>query len=522
MGRRLTVRSAHPKLSGQYLESGSCEGRPAYVKNCDEVWLVFSERFGAGPGWYFASSFPQAGELRSFCRSDLSDAAAPELATWPQELRLELRQDEEIEVPFGSPTCSACKEVQELFPGLRCEVCAPEDAVALKGLRLLQEKTSSMLCQKTATAFAEGDADARRLLESIHHAHATGSTELILVRQPPPCVEIGTGTMSLLCDVISFSEPSSARRVQYSWHKDGQPLPRAGLPRLVLSGACDAEGSYTCVVTAGEDSITTRSCEVRLSAEAKERLSQKAQQRQRFESPLRRAAGAVQMGDLARAIQLLTEAIQAATDDEAVRAEALCQRAELRVRRGQWQEAFQDAVDALKLQPSLARAHAARGAAAEELGFLAEAASSWEAAELLGGVPSAAQRAEACRQKLQQFFMEQQAKRGTKPGGAGDDPEDRWRRNGWEGRYVGGSAGSYFGGGQASGSSGTSSELSKALQQNLQVLGFQSSELPSAETLRSAYRKLALAMHPDKPGGSKTAFQELQNAYEAVLKVVSG
>ena len=34
MGRRLTVHSAHPKLSGQYLESGSCEGRPAYVKNC--------------------------------------------------------------------------------------------------------------------------------------------------------------------------------------------------------------------------------------------------------------------------------------------------------------------------------------------------------------------------------------------------------------------------------------------------------------------------------------------------------
>ena len=141
-------------------------------------------------------------------------------------------------------------------------------------------------------------------------------------------VEIGTGTMSLLCDVISFSEPSSARglagaiipswpqlknifafagegsfgkhsttcqliqsynlqcvfvavpslgrtiwiftslftfqvpvvapgRVQYSWHKDGQPLPRAGLPRLVLSGATDAEGSYTCVVTAGEDAWPT-------------------------------------------------------------------------------------------------------------------------------------------------------------------------------------------------------------------------------------------------------------------------
>ena len=383
-------------------------------------------------------------------------------------------------------------------------------------MRLLRDKASSHLVERTAAAFADGDADARKLLESICRAHQTESTELILLRQPEERVDIGPGTMSLLCDVISFSNPS--RRIQYSWHKDGHALPRAGLPRLVLSGASsDAEGSYTCVVTAASESITTRSCEVRLNEEAKAKLSQKVRQRQRFESPLRRAAGAVQMGDLAKAIQLLSEAIQAATDDEAVRAEALCQRAELRVQRGHWQDAFQDAVDALKLQPSLARAHAARGAAAEELGFLAEAATSWEAAELLGGVPSAALRAEACRQKLQQFFMEQQAKRGTATGGSGADPEEKWRRNGWQGRYAGGSAGSYFGGGQGSGTTG----LSKALQQSLQVLGLPASEVPSAETLRGAYRKLALAMHPDKPGGSKTAFQELQNAYEAVLKVVS-
>lgn len=30
---RLLVSSAHPKLPGTYLESGSCEGRPAYVKD---------------------------------------------------------------------------------------------------------------------------------------------------------------------------------------------------------------------------------------------------------------------------------------------------------------------------------------------------------------------------------------------------------------------------------------------------------------------------------------------------------
>eukprot|EP00434_Breviolum_minutum_P007088 symbB.v1.2.006254.t1/scaffold370.1/size393101/20 len=117
--------------------------------------------------------------------------------------------------------------------------------------------------------------------------------------------------------------------------------------------------------------------------------------------------------------------------------------------------------------------------------------------------------------------MEQQAKRGTATGGSGADPEEKWRRNGWQGRYAGGSAGSYFGGGQDSGTGTSTTGLSKALQQSLQVLGLPTSEVPSAETLRSAYRKLALAMHPDKPGGSKTAFQELQNAYEAVLKIVS-
>lgn len=38
-------------------------------------------------------SLPQAGELRSFCRSE-DAAATPELARWPQELRMELKLDE--------------------------------------------------------------------------------------------------------------------------------------------------------------------------------------------------------------------------------------------------------------------------------------------------------------------------------------------------------------------------------------------------------------------------------------------
>eukprot|EP00913_Durusdinium_trenchii_P002322 g2144.t1 len=370
--------------------------------------------------------------------------------------------------------------------------CAPASAEAVGALRLLRGKTSSLLFEKTAAAFADGDPAARDLLRQISRAHASNSSELILLRQPQERLEIGSGPTSLLCDVISLE--STTGRLQYCWHKDGQPIPRACLPRLVLSGGtADAEGIYT--------------CRVRLSAAARQQLSQRAEQRQRYESPLRRAAGALQLGDVPRAVQLLSEAIHAAIDDEAVRAEAFCQRSELRVRLAHWQAAFQDAVEALKLQPSLARAHAARGAAAEALGFLAEAVSSWEAAELLGGVPEAASRAEACRVKLQQFFMEQQAKRSS----AG--------RNGWQGRYAGGSAGSYFGGSQE-GERGSSCGLSKGLQESLQVLGFASHELPSAETLRSAYRKLALAMHPDKPGGSITAFQERSNAYEAVLKAL--
>ena len=40
----------------------------------------------------------------------------------------------------------------------------------------------------------------------------------------------------------------------YSWHKDGQALPRASKPRLVLSGAVhDVEGIYTCDVASGSD-----------------------------------------------------------------------------------------------------------------------------------------------------------------------------------------------------------------------------------------------------------------------------
>ncbi|CAJ1419710.1 unnamed protein product [Effrenium voratum] len=500
MGRQLRV-SGHPLLGGSYLEHGSCEGHPAYVKRSDEqeTWILYSARFGSSPAWYFTSGLPEAGAMRSFCRS-ATVAPEPQLAQWDSNLQLCLEESPEVPSKLSEP-----QAIASLL----------QNAPAMEGLKLLHDRVNGALLEKVTASFAAGDASARELLEKVRHAHAEGSTELILLQEPGDSVEVGPGTMSLLCDVVRLHEPDNAGPPVYSWHKDGQALPRASKPRLVLSGAVhDVEGIYTCDVASGSDSVSTRPCRLRLSATALAQREQQAAQRRRFESPMRRAAGAVQLGELDRAIQLLSEAIKAAAENEAVRAEAFCQRAELHVQKGQWQDAFLDAVESLRLIPSLARAHAARGAAAEELGFLAEAASSWEAAELLGAVPGAAARAEACREKLHKFFLEQQAKRGT-GAGQGADPEDGWRRNGWQGRYAGGSAGSFFGQG-----SSASPGLSKALEQHLKVLGLPA-ELPSAEVVRSAYRKLALTVHPDKPGGSKTKFQELQNAYEAVLKAVS-
>lgn len=319
------------------------------------------------------------------------------------------------------------------------------------------------------------------------------------------------------------------------------------------------EGSYLCQVSAGSESCTTRACEVKLSVA-------EAARRARIEAPLRRAAEAEGRGEKEAALGLLTEAIAAAADgnEESLRAEALCRRAELLQGLGRWEEALRDGAEAVRASPGLARAHAARGAAALKLGHLAEAASSWETAELLGGVPVAAREAEACRQRLQEFFAERQAKLdeagpkanfvgGGEPGRGGrnvgdneeedggeEGPEAAWRRSGWQGRYAGGAAGGFFGRGSGSaggpgrgrghGSSGSSGYGGRAapsppeLQLHLRALGLATDArgaLPSAEVVRGAYRRLALQAHPDKPGGSKTAFQELQNAYEAVLSAAA-
>jgi len=304
-------------------------------------------------------------------------------------------------------------------------------------------------------------------------------------------------------------------------------LRRAERPRLVLSGAGPQdEGSYVCRVSAGFATASTRPCEVKLSEEAQRARAAESAKRSRFESPLRRAAEAVRLGKKDIAVTMLTEALEAAEENEAAQADALCRRAELQVQLGRWQEAFQDASASVTINPSISRAHAARGAAAEKLGFLAEAASSWETAEL-GGIPEAAKQAEMCRERLQQFFAANQSHKesGAGSGNQANDAEENWRRDGWQGRYAGGRGAGFFGGSgrgsSAAGGYSRSTGITPALRHHLQVLGLsaEGGSLPSQDVVRSAYRKLALQAHPDK-GGSKSAFQDLQNAYEAVLSAV--
>jgi hypothetical protein len=52
------------------------------------------------------------------------------------------------------------------------------------------------------------------------------------------------------------------------------------------------------------------------------------------------------------------------------------------------------------------------------------------------------------------------------------------------------------------------------LQSDYEVLGI--SEKATDSEVKTAYKKLSLVRHPDKPTGSKEAFQELQAAYERI------
>jgi len=67
------------------------------------------------------------------------------------------------------------------------------------------------------------------------------------------------------------------------------------------------------------------------------------------------------------------------------------------------------------------------------------------------------------------------------------------------------------------------SPASRALdffQESLLLLGINEDEGITAERLKAAYRAASLRAHPDKPGGSKEAFDEVVRAYKYVEKIL--
>ena len=65
--------------------------------------------------------------------------------------------------------------------------------------------------------------------------------------------------------------------------------------------------------------------------------------------------------------------------------------------------------------------------------------------------------------------------------------------------------------------------MSDLLFNDLTVLGLNDIDISelSVKLVKTSFFKLALVKHPDKTGGSKTAFQELLNAYQNILKHIS-
>jgi curved DNA-binding protein CbpA len=54
----------------------------------------------------------------------------------------------------------------------------------------------------------------------------------------------------------------------------------------------------------------------------------------------------------------------------------------------------------------------------------------------------------------------------------------------------------------------------------LEVLGIREDEGLTVDLIKAAYKRRTLRVHPDKPGGSKEAFDELQKAYLYVVKIL--
>jgi len=421
-----------------------------------------------------------------------------------------------------------------------CSACAQGvgGSDVLAALASLRGVLADATRRKLAAALVSGEEGAVRRMGALVRARQANDPVPVIIIEPDACFEIGVAPVNLACEAVSCT----GSKVDYQWFKDGGPLPRAIRPRLSLFGAGPKDvGTYHCVASCGPHSAPSASAVVSVSASELKKQSQ-------FEGPLLEAAAAEAAGKVEDALALLSKAALAAGEENALgKAEAVIRRAELLVRVGRWPEAFKEATAALGLSPSLsglARAHAARGAAAMAMGLLAEAESSWETAEILGGVPDAGAQAEACRERLKKFFDARKsswdAERGPKrPGGAEgaegdeDDREARWKRAGWgnardaDGFFKGfpgmGSAAGSGAGSGAEGRSGRSGGMPADLAGHLQKLGLPSdgrAGMPGVDAVRKAYRTRALALHPDKPGGSKEAFQDLQRAYEALLNAL--
>jgi len=530
MTRRLRVNSPYPNLRGTYVEKGRSEGTPTFVRDDSQgdgsvTWIFHCTKFGKGPCWYFGESLPVCNSLSSFCRST-DDAPTPDAAQWPTNDITDIK--EFVGLPELAVPCSACTDLKTLSEVLTCASCGPAaHASAMRGLSLLRDHASNVARHRLAIAFANGDAEARRRLEIIAVTHQDGSAKPLILAEPRARVDVGASTTALTFEAICFN----GAELRYQWSKDDVLLPRAIRPRFVLSGAGPQdEGVYVCQISTGSNFAYTRACEVRLSAIERERLSEETVRRARFESQVFLSATAESLGNVDAAVANISKAIKLAEGNAALRASAFCRRAELLLQSGRLAEAFDDSMEAVNASPGLARAHAVRGAAAVRLGRLAEAASSWETAEFLGGVPEAAREAETCRQRLNSFFEERNAQRMA----CGDaDTRDRINEEGPEHQAGSGgrAAGPSFGrGGGDDGthrpfSSGSRTSdrfrVSAELQRHLTALGLATDTLPSQDVVCGTYRRLALQAHPDKPGGSKEAFQELQNAYEAVLIAIA-
>ncbi|CAE7658922.1 unnamed protein product [Symbiodinium pilosum] len=285
---QLKVASPWPNLRGVYVETDRFEGRPAFVKrDSSETWIFFSARFGT---------------LESFLRSS-TDAELPELAAWPADVTFvgETEQTDQVTVPVVEQTCSDCRALQDLSEELSCSHCCPETADVVRALTLLRPVVGSSELQMLAKS-CNVEAT-RHILEKVFQVSQSSSPEPVFIRQPPTCLEIGAGTASITCQAVSLQSP-----VRYQWYKDGLALHRAERPRLVVTGTPADEGIYTCTATVGAASICSSPCMLRLSESAHAARQAEAARRTRVESPMRRAAGAVQLGQLPRAVTLLAEA----------------------------------------------------------------------------------------------------------------------------------------------------------------------------------------------------------------------